>query len=316
MARSRAWAFEWASEVPRPLLGGPALVDDEVLIGHDGQRVWALSQSTGRLVWQKAESRRDNELSFYDPSDGTLRRTAVLDSWMVGTTPDRSGRIYAATSRGAVAAYLGSNGKTLWETREDQVYVSPVTDGDLVVVRGDRLVCALDAETGRVRFRKEFAEPLWGYPVVGPGGIGLAVEDALILLDRQGRQAWRVSSVGARWSLLAAGESVLLAGNILGQVAAYSFADGRNLWARSVSGSPVSMIEEGGMGLVSTRQGQLLVLRMADGATLGSVSTNGPVILMAASNDHVIVVGEGWIGRLAAARQRGTPILSGVTREP
>ncbi len=155
------------------------------------------------------------------------------------------GRLYAVDTVGMLHAFNADTGKPLWSQSFD---ISSETaavfgggasydDGVVYVTTGLGEVAAVDAEKGTVKWRVKPLGPLRGSPTVGYGSVFVVTQDNQIAaLDiATGKTQWNESGSLAQTGVFgvavpAVGQGTIVAGYSSGELVAYRYENGRQLW--------------------------------------------------------------------------------------
>jgi len=201
----------WKVEVPGLGLGSPIVRGDMVLV------------STA-IAGEKDPGARDFAVMAFDRKDGKLRWRSVLHSEVPheGKHNDNSFASESLLTDGKrLYAYFGSrglyaldlSGKVLWEKQLGKMQTrngfgeasSPALYGDTLVVTWDHegpdFIVALDAASGKERWRKERDEPTtWATPLVvtgeGAPQVVVAGTNRVVSYDlATGEERWRASGL-------------------------------------------------------------------------------------------------------------------------
>jgi outer membrane protein assembly factor BamB len=147
--------------------GSPAIGESILAVGTADRNVVLIDRTNGQVLWRQRV-------------DGTMRAGPLLDEdrLYVATEAQPEGRVYALNLR---------DGKTLWRTRVGSVAAPLGFDGDaLYAGMEEGTVARLDAETGRVAWRRELSGAVRAGPIPTPFGVVAATTaDTIYLLDRE-----------------------------------------------------------------------------------------------------------------------------------
>src|SRR5262245_4215923 len=208
---SEAKNVRWKVEVPGLGLGSPIVRGDTVLV------------STA-IAGEKDPNARDFAVMAFDRKDGKLRFRSVLHSEVPheGKHNDNSFASESLLTDGKrLYAYFGSrglyaldlSGKVLWEKQLGKMQTrngfgeasSPALYGDTLVVTWDHegpdFIVALDAASGKERWRKERDEPTtWATPLVvtgeGAPQVVVAGTNRVVSYDlATGEERWRAGGL-------------------------------------------------------------------------------------------------------------------------
>ncbi|NCY26398.1 MAG: pyrrolo-quinoline quinone, partial [Alphaproteobacteria bacterium] len=161
------------------------------------------------------------------------------------------GRVFAMDAEGAVSAHDAADiGKVLWrsagvsqEDEDDTLGGGVAFDAGVVyAVSGRGLVVALDAETGKEKWRSMVGQPLRSAPKVGNGKLYVVTLDnqMLALNVSDGEVQWAQRGIAEAAGIMNA-VSPAVAGNLVvapyssGQVYVLDAASGKELWSDSLS---------------------------------------------------------------------------------
>jgi outer membrane protein assembly factor BamB len=166
-------------------------------------------------------------------------------------------RLFAVDTQGAVNAFDATTGARLWRMAigGDEGDSSAALFGGGVSAAGDRVyatsglgnVVALDAATGAEIWRVKPAGPLRGAPTVAFNSVYVMTQDnqihALNITD--GSPIWQDSGSVAQAGVFgvaapAAGQGTVIAGYSSGELAAYRYENGRNLWSDALARTSIS----------------------------------------------------------------------------
>lgn len=182
---------------------------------------------------------------------GASQRARLAASPVVG-----GGRLYAYDTAGTVHAFDAATGKPQWRTSfksggdsKTAVFGGGVSfDGDKVyVATGIGEVAALDAGTGAQHWKVKPGGPLRGAPTIAFGSVYVMTQDNQIhaLAVADGATLWQDSgSVGQAGvfgvAAPAAAQGTVIAGYSSGELTAYRYENGRNLWSDALARTSIS----------------------------------------------------------------------------
>jgi len=203
----------------------PALADDTLYVTLDDDELWAVDAGSGikdeywhlrlpmpRSVAAPAAS-PDHPGRLFLPSRGphlcavdvAQREIAWhhpspddAGSWFLKTPALAGGRLFAASTGGAVLALDAETGERFWRAVPGQAgkpLTAPAADGQRVYVGGrDHCVYALDADSGETLWRRETARRIEGRPLLLDGVLYVTGHDhCLRALDAAtGLELWHV----------------------------------------------------------------------------------------------------------------------------
>jgi outer membrane protein assembly factor BamB len=169
-----------------------------------------------------------------------------------------SGRLFAIGTDAVVSALSADNGAVLWRTSigSDGKDFAKALFGGGVAVEGNFAyatsgvgdVVALNAETGAVLWRAKPAGPLRGAPTLAFGSVYVMTQDNQIFaLDAaNGAVQWQASASLEAGSVFGAGspaadQSSIVAGYSSGEVQAYRYENGRDLWDDALARTSIAL---------------------------------------------------------------------------
>src|SRR5690606_38349517 len=166
------------------------------------------------------------------------------------------GTLFAVDTSGTVHAFDAATGSRRWShpievasNLEDASFGGGVTfdNGRVYATNGVGGVVALDASSGAGRWRVKPAGPLRGSPTVAFGTVFAMTQDnQIIALDASdGSVTWQDSgSIGQSGvfgvAAPAAGQGTVIAGYSSGELVAYRYENGRNLWSGALARTSIS----------------------------------------------------------------------------
>ncbi len=179
----------WSRDLPSRTESSPLVVRDRLYFGSEDGTVYALRVGNGRTLWTyeaadavKSALAYDNGRLYFGDYAGSVNALRARDGELVWTRTNVSpenfygtpaigfGRIFLSTTDGLVHA-LRTNGNVDWRFEagpEGYIYASPALGrppggGPTVYIGSqDRRFYALDARSGRVRWRKKAAGAISG----------------------------------------------------------------------------------------------------------------------------------------------------------
>ena len=192
---SKAWTFQTATEIK----SSPVVVGDRVLIGSYDAKLYCLSLKDGKLLW---ELQTDNYIHatpavvdgmvYLAGCDELLHVVRLSDGKEVQTIPF-GGNTGASTAVVGTRAYFGTfnnqvlsidlkTRKLAWryehKERHFPFYSSAAVEGGLIIVGGrDKMVHALDANSGKARWTFMTRARVDSSPVVAGGRVYVGSSD-------------------------------------------------------------------------------------------------------------------------------------------
>ena len=179
----------WRASTDGDVISSPTIAGDAVFVGSGDGHLYALELATGARRWR------------YDAG------SPVSSSPAVG-----GGRVYAAARDGSIFAVDASTGARRWRLATgpdralpwghesgDHFISSPVyVDGTVVVGAGDGFVYAIDAGSGRVRWRAATEGRVRSSPAVDDGRVFVGSHDGRVYCFdlATGARRWRYDTEG------------------------------------------------------------------------------------------------------------------------
>jgi outer membrane protein assembly factor BamB len=166
------------------------------------------------------------------------------------------GKLFAVDSAGTVHAFDAATGARVWSRQievTDDLRNSTFgggasyADGRVYVTNGAGDVLALDAENGAEYWRVKPAGPLRGSPTIAFNTVYVMTQDnqihALNITD--GAPLWQDAAAAGLSGVFgvaapAAGQGTVVAGYSQGEVVAYRYENGRNLWSDALARTSIS----------------------------------------------------------------------------
>jgi len=169
-----------------------------------------------------------------------------------------SGRLFAIGTDAVVSAFSADSGAALWRTGigSDGKDFAKALFGGGVAVEGNFVyatsgvgdVAAINAETGAVVWRTKPSGPLRGAPTLAFGSVYVMTQDNQIFaLDAaSGAVQWQASASLEAGSIFGAGspaadQSSIVAGYSSGEVQAYRYENGRDLWDDALARTSIAL---------------------------------------------------------------------------
>ena len=284
----------WRTNVPRGVVGAPAITEDLLALSLADHRVALLERSTGNMIW----ARRLGQAIGAGP--------LVADDRLFVAEQGIGGRVYALRL---------INGNSFWEAMAGDV-AAPLALDDSAVYYGsvEGQVGRINSRSGRVTWRVKLSGAIRAAPVPGPAGLVVATaSDSLFLLDpSNGQVRVRRATRGTILAAPARADSLLIFGTMAGRLEAIDAATLRERWnlelgepiVGSVSvqqGKVYALTGRGTLAIVplSGASGQRFPLNLA--ARAGPTPTAGGVVVAAVDGEIVLVDSTGtrkWSARV------------------
>lgn len=233
-------------EVDPNLAGTPVVIPDAVANADWSQGGGNASKSMGHMALGASPARLWSGSIAGGSTSARLASTPVV----------ANGRLYVVDIDGKVQAMDAVTGARIWAS---QIVTDkdgrPSAFGGGTAVEGNRVyatngvgtVVALDTDTGALVWSVRPAGPLRGAPTVSNGNIYVMTQDNQIyaLSQANGETQWsETASVGASGifgvASPAAGQGSVIAGFSTGELTAYRYENGRNLWSDALSRTSIS----------------------------------------------------------------------------
>ena len=183
--------------------------------------------------------------------EGTSNARRLAASPVIG-----GGRLYAMDTDAEVTAFDADTGARLWQRSfgisgdgSDTVFGGGVAfdEGRVYVATGFGEVAALDAATGSELWKVKPAGPLRGSPTIGFGAVYVMTQDNQIhaLNAADGTALWNETGSVEQAGVFgvaapAAGQGTIVAGYSSGELVAYRYENGRNLWSDALARTSIS----------------------------------------------------------------------------
>jgi outer membrane protein assembly factor BamB len=168
------------------------------------------------------------------------------------------GRLFAIDTTATVHAFDATSGARQWRTQigDTQSDGQRSRFGGGVSAEGDAVyatsglgdVAAIDAATGAVRWTVRLGSPLRGAPTVAFGNVFVMSQDNQLFALRasDGNREWQEAGAAAPGSVFgvaapAAGQGTIVAGFSTGELYAYRYENGRNLWGDALARTSISV---------------------------------------------------------------------------
>ena len=167
-----------------------------------------------------------------------------------------NGKLFVVDTSGVVSAFDAASGARVWQHRiavasnlENVAFGGGATffEGRVYATLGTGDVVALNAQDGAEVWRTRPAGPLRGSPTVAFNAVYVMTQDNQIhaLSVENGEEAWTDSAATGQSGVFgvaapAAGSGTVVAGYSTGELVAYRYENGRNLWSDALSRTSIS----------------------------------------------------------------------------
>lgn len=181
---------------------------------------------------------------------GSSQRQRLAAAPVVG-----GGRLFVFDTDGAVHAFDAATGRSVWRTslrgQSNNASVfgggASYAEGRVFVTTGLGEVAALDAATGAQQWRVKPAGPLRGSPTIAFNAVYVMTQDNQIhALDvTNGASLWSESGAQGQAGVFgvaapAAGQGTVIAGYSSGELTAYRYENGRQLWSDALARTSIA----------------------------------------------------------------------------
>lgn len=237
-----------ADEVkPDPTLAGVAVVLPPAQQNADWPQAGGnAAKAAGHLALSPAPGR-----AWTATIPGSSKSRRLASAPVVG-----GGMLFVADTDGVIHAFDAATGAKRWTYRFDEPRdLEAVTfgggasylDGKVYATSGSGAVMALDAQTGSELWRVRPSGPLRGAPTVAFNAVYVMTQDnqihALDMTD--GSPIWEDSAASGQSGVFgvaapAAGQGTVIAGYSSGELVAYRYENGRNLWSDALARTSIS----------------------------------------------------------------------------
>ncbi|GHH07341.1 serine/threonine-protein kinase [Streptomyces lanatus] len=258
---TRQWATQVIDPDPDEGIGAPDLYragDTVVAAHHRRSTVRALDPRTGKVRWSRAadtsgatfvtpgtdaaylfdapkgDGPADSMLRAVDAVSGAVRWSFRVPFFPWGTAA--TGAVVCFATDDQVRALGAADGRPRWTATASASAVFTAAAG-LVVVSGDGVLTGIEADSGRIRFKRELPQSAV-YLVVGDGMVFGRDNTGTVYAVRadDGTMAWR-RSFDYRSSMRHAGAGLLFVSEPDGRIRAFRAGTGKQVWSRGPYGA-------------------------------------------------------------------------------
>lgn len=212
---------------------------------------WAQAGGTADKSYGHLALGQSPTLAFTMQVEGAGERRRLGAAPVIG-----AGKLFAVGTNGTVSAFDAQTGTRLWsyaaelgEDLEPAAFGGGVSydEGRLYGTNGAGDVFALDASTGAELWKVRPAGPMRGSPTVAFGLVFVMTQDnqLIALAAADGKQQWQEAGSSTQAGVFgvaapAAGQGTVVAGYSSGELIAYRYENGRNLWADALARTSIS----------------------------------------------------------------------------
>lgn len=238
--------IETGAKVDPALAAVPVTLPAQTVNDEWAQAGGSASKSYGHLALAGTPTR-----AWTASIGGASNKQRLAASPVIG-----AGRVYAVDTDGVVRAFDERNGGTVWTTSlrgsGDQANAvfgggASFADGKVYVTTGTGTVAALDAGNGGEVWKVQLPSPLRGSPTIAFGSLYVMTQDnKVVSLDiANGATQWTEAGSTGQSGVFgvaapAAGQGTVIAGFSSGELIAYRYENGRNLWADALARTSIS----------------------------------------------------------------------------
>ena len=167
-----------------------------------------------------------------------------------------AGKLFAVDADGVIHAFNADTGARVWQHRiqvsgdlRDATFGGGASydSGRVYATSGTGDVVALNADTGAELWRQKPAGPLRGAPTVAFNAVYVMTQDNQIhaLNTSDGEPIWQDAAASGQSGVFgvaapAAGQGTVIAGYSSGELVAYRYENGRNLWSDALARTSIS----------------------------------------------------------------------------
>lgn len=238
----------WRVQVAAPVMATPLVTLRAVLVADSTRRLWAFSLRTGRALW-------------VHHFDDVVSTSPAL-------TPDG---VAVPTDDGRLSMLDLTDGELQWDTDLEGVPRNPpaVRDSTIFLVDPAGTLTALDTADGSERWSRTQEGGILQGPTLAAGADGLVLTvgaDGVLhgYAPEDGDEAW---AEGVRDAVLpmAVADGVVVVPRSETTMSGYDVATGERRWTARVPRSSAAPVVVGDEVVVATRDGQVVLLSLADG---------------------------------------------------
>jgi outer membrane protein assembly factor BamB len=255
-----AWGFESGDLY----VSSPTVTNGKVVAGSGDGQIWAFDEQSGKPLWQVKTGGRvrsspavSNGVAYIGSLDGSVYAVEVSTGRLVWR--------FDTKGRGLDSARYGFDRKSVQ-------FTPAVADGLVYVGARDGILYAIDATSGREKWRSDQQTSWVTTPAVADGLVFAPSSDARFVqavYAKTGIEAWRVPMPAPVWSPPAVADGLVYVGDFLGILHALDAKSGKERWTYRLDGAILggAVPVPGGL-LVGSGDGALYALNTTTGAPL------------------------------------------------
>jgi len=320
----------WRARTQGTVVSSPAVTASAVFIGSNDHHLYCLRRDSGRVLWA------------FDAKSAVASSPTVFAGMVAFTTAD--GHLMALDGATGRLRWRLATGPTVpfpWGYESGDIWTSSPTyaDGLLLAGAGDGGLYAVDARSGKLRWRMQTAGRVRSTPAVSEGLVYVGSADGTFYAAdlRTGRERWRFDTEGHQLQSAKFGfdrrtiqSSPVVAGDLVvfgardGFLYALDRATGRERWRYDYKISWVnsSPAVADGVVYVGTSDAHFVnALDLATGTEKWRFTAQGIVWSSPAIAGDVVVIGEGGgllhvLDRATGAERWQLPLAGGIFSSP
>jgi outer membrane protein assembly factor BamB len=230
----------------------PALADVAVIVPPAAENAeWAQAGGTASKSYGNLALAASPQPLWSASIAGSSKKQRLAASPVVG-----GGQLFAMDTNGMLTAFDARTGGVNWRQSfqlkgdgSTSVYGggASYSDGRIYVTTGLGEVAALDAKDGKVLWRVKPSGPLRGSPTIAFGSVFVMTMANQIhaLNAADGTQTWNMAGASGQTGVFgvaapAAGQGTVIAGYSTGELIAYRYENGRELWSDALARTSLS----------------------------------------------------------------------------
>lgn len=201
----------WRARTKAPVISGPSVADDLVLVGTRDAQVIALKRSTGAEAWRAAVSSEvlaapagnsqmivvrsvDGRIVGLSPANGSRQWTvdrSVPNLTLRGLSEPllQSGKVWVGMDNGRVASLNALTGQVLWEqaigSPSGRTELDRITDVDAALLADGPYLCAASFAGEIACVDSDSGEPQWRRSIKSYSGMDIA-GNLIVITDEAG----------------------------------------------------------------------------------------------------------------------------------